>query len=96
MEPDAFIEASHHDIHDGDGGFQEFAFFDYNDGVSHNDTETTVASVVLQIEQAQLVKQLPLYREAIKWNPESRARLTEYCFILQDWDARRMIIQVRS
>jgi hypothetical protein len=37
MEPDAFIEANHHDIHDGDGGFQEFAFFDDNDGVSHNE-----------------------------------------------------------
>ena len=58
-----------------------------------SDEEHEVASAVSQIE-LQLALQLPAYCDAVKWNPESCARLTRDCFILQDWDIRKSALQV--
>jgi len=57
-------------------------------------TERGEVAVAIARIEVQTASQLPEYRHLVKWNPESSARLTKHCFILQDWDIRKKILQV--
>jgi len=62
-------------------------------GLPRDNGEHEIASAVSQVE-LQLALQLPQYRDAVKWSPESCSQLTKHCFILQDWDIRKKALQV--
>ena len=57
-------------------------------------TERGEVAVAIARIEVQTASQLPEYRHLVKWNPESSARLTKHCFILQDWDIRKKVLQV--
>jgi len=60
---------------------------------SASEDEFNFEEAVSQIEACQ-ASQLPAYRELLLWNPESYARLTNRCYIIQDWNPRHSVLQV--
>jgi hypothetical protein len=86
-------------IDDVERGFSVPSFVDSGIGPSSpqgsdNEDEFDLAEAVSQIESQQAT-QLPDYRELLLWNPESYARLTNRCYIIQDWSPRERVLQVR-
>ena len=57
---------------------------------SVSEDEFNFEQAVSQIEAHQ-ASQLPAYQELWLWNPESYARLTNRCYIIQDWNPRHSV-----
>jgi hypothetical protein len=86
-------------IDDDDGGFPSIPFEDSGMGASPprgsaDEDEFDLAEAVAQIESQQ-ASQLPAYRDLLFWDPESYARLTNRCYIIQDWSAKDQVLLVR-
>jgi hypothetical protein len=87
-------------IDDQNAGFPSVPFFEdagmgaSSPQASTSEEEFDLAEAVSQIE-AQQALQLPAYRELLFWNPESNARLTNRCYIIQDWCPRERVLLVR-